>query len=244
MPSNNNTPSSRNLRSNSQSDLTLANIKALIDTSKSEIISSFRIELQSLKETVSLLSSRVEELEKENEALKNDRRVSHDSGPNISNFEDFFSSVVGELQMRERRRLNIMIAGAEETKSGSIAERKAADTEYCQHLFETIGVSPITIKDVSRIGKLVDGRKRLLKVSLDSDDSKRCILTSAKQLRKSEAYRNVFVKPDLTPFQQELDYRLRMELRDRKNADPDKEFVISNGKVVERNTFRGFRKDF
>ena len=103
-------------------------------------------------------------------------------------------------------------------------------------------MSPIVINEVSRIGKLMDGRNRLLKVSLDSDDSKRSILTHAKQLRRTEAYRNVFLKPDLTPFQQKLDYKLRMELRDKRNSDPDKEYVISNGKVVERN--QGFRKDF
>lgn len=246
MPSNNNTPSSRKLRSNSQSELTLTftNIKALIDSSKDEIISSFRSELQSLKDTVSLLSSRVDELEKECVTLRNERRVSSEASVNSSNFESFCSTVVGELQMRERRKLNIVIAGKSEMMSGSVAERRAADQEFCRTLFEFVGVSPGVIHELSRIGKLTYGRNRLLKVSLDTEETKRTILTGAKRLRQSDVYKGVFVKPDLTPFQQSLDFQLRKDLKAKIASNPGSDFVIHNGRVIERNASQGFQRDF
>ena len=79
---------------------------------------------------------------------------------------------------------------------------------------------------------------------MESDDIKRFILSNANLLHKTEYFKHVFVKPDLTPLQQKLDFELRKELKARRSAHPDKDYVIYNGKVVERDSSRGFRKDF
>ena len=52
------------------------------------------------------------------------------------------------------------------------------------------------------------------------------------------------MKPDLTQLQRKLDFELRKELKDSKSAHPDKDFIIYRGKVVERSSIRGFRRDF
>lgn len=245
MPLNNETPSARNLRSNSQSDLTLSNIKVLIDASKDEIINSVRAEMLILKESISSLSSRVDELERENKALKHQHQILLKQ-PNTDSmaFEGACSGLVDELQQRERRKLNLVVFGMAEPVSGSVDDRKSVEKKKCHELFEAIGMSSCLIKDVSRIGKLVDGRNRILRVTVDTEDNKHFIISHSKNLRHKEQFKGVYVKPDLTQFQRKLDFELRKELKNSRSVHPDKDFIIYRGKIVERSSIQGFRKDF
>ena len=236
------TPVPRNLRSNSQSDLTLANIRSLIEASKNEIIASVRSEIQSLKESVLSLTVRVEKLEEENVKLKNQQQQQVPILP--LDLDNTCSEMVNEFQQRERRKLNIIIVGAPEQATGSISERKAFDQEQCSELFDSIGLSRCNIKDISRIGKLSTERRRLLRVTLFDEEDKRFLITHSRKLRHVDKFRNIYIKPDLTMLQRKIDFNLRKELRVFKSAHPEKDFVINRGKIIERNSKQDFQKIF
>ena len=193
MPSNNNTPTTRNLRSNSQTDLTINNIKVLIDASKNEIISCMRSEIQILKESISSLTSRVEKLEEENANLKKkNERFLNQSHSEPSSVENLCSEMMDEMQQRERRKLNLVIVGAPEPSTGSVAERRTADKEQCSELFSTIGLSQCNIKDVSRIGKITPERRRLLRVTMCHEEDKRYLIAHSKHLRQVAKFKKMY----------------------------------------------------
>jgi hypothetical protein len=241
MPSNNNTPSARSLRSNSQTDLTLSSIKALIDASKDEIITSLRAEMQSLKESISSLSRRVDRLEEENR-IRQDTLLQRNSEP--LSVEGACSEIMNEFEQRNRRKLNLIIFGVPEAVAGTIADRKAADKEQCSEIFEAIGLRDCAIKDVSRIGKVTGEKRRLLRVSLAKEDDKYHLVAHSKNLRHVPKFDNIYVKPDLTHLQRKIDFELRRELQAKKKAEPSEDFVIRRGKVIPRNHSQGFRKAF
>ena len=227
----NTSPSTRSLRSNSQSELTLANIKSLIDASKNEIISSLRAEMHSLRESIFSLSTKVDKLEEENKALKLQQQKSEQQNTGRLSFEGTCSEMVDELQQRERRKLCLVVAGAAEPESGSVAGRKTFDKEQCREIFEAIGKPSCSITDVSRIGKLTEGRRRLLRVTVDSEESKRFLISNSRRLRYMVKYKTIYLKPDLTPLQQKQDFQLRNELKAMKSMHPEKDFIIQRGSV-------------
>ena len=235
----------RSLRSNSQGDLTLSNIKVLIDSSKNEVICTMRSEMRALKDAISTLTTRVDKLEDENRSLKDQLKqvLSQPIGDSAS-FENSCSEMITELQQRERRKLNVIVFGASEPKFGSVAERGTADREKCSEVFDALGLPNCSTKHVLRIGKQSDGKRRLLRVTLENEEDKKFIISQSKELRRIEKFKDIYVKPDLTPFQQKIDFQLRKKLQESKSAHPQKDFIIHRGKVIERNFVRDFRMAF
>lgn len=243
MPSNNNSPALRNLRSNSQNELTLSNVKLLIDASKNEVIGALKAEIQSLRQSISVLSSRVDKLEEENKSLQAQcQQALSQSGDGAPSFEDSWPEIVNELQQRDRRKLNLIIFGAAELVTGSVPERRAADREKATEIFAAIGIPNCPINGVSRIGALSDKKNRLLRVAVTHEEDRRYLLSNSRLLRQVESFKNIFIKPDLTPLQQKLDFKLRKELQESKSSNPEKDFIIYRGRVVERSQVQDFRK--
>ena len=162
------TPNQRTLRSNSQNDLTLDNIKILIENSKRDIVKSLKDELQDLKGTISSLTSRVEKLEEEkSDILKNYQELwlktkileskSHKGEPLTENFTN-------ELEQRHARRKNIVVRGLPESNEGSPTERNEKDLQTVREVILSLNVTDARIKDVTRLGRIIQGRSRLLRV--------------------------------------------------------------------------------
>ena len=58
-------------------------------------------------------------------------------------------------------------------------------------------------------------------------------MRNTKTLRNSSSYQNVYVSPDLTPKEREINKCIRQELRRRKEAgEPD--LIIKRGKIVSK----------
>jgi hypothetical protein len=66
---------------------------------------------------------------------------------------------------------------------------------------------------MERIGRLVDGRSRPLKVMLKRLEGKKEVLATAKLLKEVEKYKIMFISPDSTRNQQEKDRKLRRQLK-------------------------------
>lgn len=251
MPSNNSTntpPNRRNLRSSIQTDISLENIKimveAAIEKSKNEIINSLKEELKCLKITVSSLVSRVEKLEEDNKVLFNQHQETLNSSAASISFDSKCAELLEEMKQRDLRKCNVVIYGVREPTTGNVHERRQADEDKCDELFEFLGISHGNVQSVKRLGKKREDNKRILCVTLKDENSKHLLIKRSKQLRRSPSYENIFIKPDLTFVQRQLDYELRKELQKRKTAEPDKDFVIHKGRITERSNLQNFRNEF
>jgi len=90
-----------------------------------------------------------------------------------------------------------------------------------------------------KIGKKVEEKSRLLRVSFEDTTSKIKVLQSAKQVRSTE-FRNTFISSNLTKVQQQLEYELQKELKyGRENGETS--LMISKGQVGKRSSFRKFQ---
>ena len=70
--------------------------------------------------------------------------------------------------------------------------------------------------------------------TLDSEQHERSIIKSATyNLRKSTRWNKVYVSPDLTAKEREVNKALRKELKRRK-AQGEKEIMIKRGKIVSK----------
>lgn len=93
-------------------------------------------------------------------------------------------------------------------------------------LHNVLEVDDINIVSASRIpSKPVPGRKRLIVATLGDRNMKGKVLRNAKKLRNKQDFRNVFIGPDMTKKECELDYHLRQELKRRRN-NSEKHLVI------------------
>ena len=77
-------------------------------------------------------------------------------------------------------------------------------------------------------------KSRLLRVRLATMDTKERILKNAAKLKKNATFSDVYINPDLTPAQQERNYKLRMERKRQRDVGIDA--VIYKGEVVTRNS--------
>ena len=103
----------------------------------------------------------------------------------------------------ERRRSNLIFHGVKEEDN---------DDEV-RHLIEEILRSGLNldhnrhIEEVCRIGKRASGKIRPVCIKTKSEESKVEILQRAKQLKNHVTFKKVFITPDLTRKQQEVDTR-------------------------------------
>ena len=130
-----------------------------------------------------------------------------------------------------------MIVGAEESRSSQSVEAKADDDKFLSDLCAFIGVEKSNVKSSFRLGRKrsPDARPRPLKLVFDSDLERnkflRAATTSLHGTRPAGFFRRVFVKPDLTPMEQEREKTLRAELQRRKNNG--ERVVIRRGHIVK-----------
>ena len=77
------------------------------------------------------------------------------------------------------------------------AGRISHDTEAVLDITNKIGAGPVEVSSVVRLGKKVDGRRRLIKVRLSNMQQKHKVLANAKKLRSlSSTLQKVFITPD------------------------------------------------
>ena len=112
--------------------------------------------------------------------------------------------------------------------------RKSHDISKISSIVNKYFGVPTTITQAIRIGKKRE-KARLLKITFSSTQEKAAVLRSCTKLRKSnvpEDVRKIYITPDLTPKEQELNKTLRTQLPEKnKNGS---HYQIKNGKIVWR----------
>jgi hypothetical protein len=143
---------------------------------------------------------------------------------------------VEEKMEIEKRRSNVILHGVKEAGIVTVEElltnspdRVALD----EILQEGLRLDASRhIEEVVRIGKLVPGKCRPLRVKIKSVEGRAEILRRAKELKENEKFSKVFITPDLTRKQQTSDKELRSQLK--KLRDEGLENIrIKNGKIIK-----------
>jgi hypothetical protein len=130
----------------------------------------------------------------------------------------------------ERRKCNLVIHGMPETDAEQDVGCVVEMMDEVLHMDFTRNVDK-----VERIGRLVEGRVRPLRVMLKRLEGKKEILARAKLLKEVEKFKKMFISPDLTRKQQEKDKELRSQLKLIRETGV-MGARIKNGKVIKNET--------
>ena len=125
----------------------------------------------------------------------------------------------------EDRSRNIIVYGVEESDSEVLPE-KVSD------ILQEIGEKP-AVTDCCRIGfKRVKTAVRPVKFTVRSPDVANQLLRKAKLLRSKEGFKSVYISPDRTVSERRAFKKLLEELKVKRDAEPDKFYVIRNNKII------------
>lgn len=157
---------------------------------------------------------------------------------NLKEFDQQY--LLEEFEDRERRRDNIMIFGLTEKPDGTVPERDGHDRDMIREVLQSLGTCDEEIMDSRRVGKIIKGKARPMKVKLLNRSSKLNLIQRSKELRKSSNFRDVYIKSDLTKRQQREEFELRQELK-RQRSD-GRDVVIYKGQIRPKESLVNFPK--
>ena len=168
-----------------------------------------------IKQAVEALNIKIDSLVESSKQSSAIQTVSN-SGHSVSKPKeaaDIVSQVAYELEEREKRRLNVVFTGNVDKEK---VERfwKAAGTQKPSKLFE-----------------IKTQQKTLFIVTMDSEKDKWLLISKARVVSQSKVdLNNIFVNPDLTKTERDLQYQLRQEVRRRREQGEN--VKIRKGKVI------------
>ena len=152
----------RTLRSASQTDLLLAeikNLKVAIETSKKEVIDTLRKDIEGLRQTVHSLTNRVADLEQQNGDMM-EKLQQFSWAP-----EMLTEGIIDECNQRRSRECNLFIFGLPEAESESAEEAERGDLSIFSDIIHAIGVKEVGVEQVRRVGRSRGKRPCLLYTS-------------------------------------------------------------------------------
>ena len=134
---------------------------------------------------------------------------------------------------RESRKCNVIIHNIPESKKLEAKERREEDLQEVGSLLEEgLELKDFQVQSIVRLGKRMEDKHRLIKVTVESVKTKREILSKTKKLKNDVKWSRTFVTPDLTPTERNRSKLLREELKRRKAAG-EEGLVIRRGLIVK-----------
>lgn len=230
------TPSSVEIR-----DLIRSNREVLQSIrSLKEEIESFRKSVSSLEGKVASFEASLSTLREGQKKCESNVRTIQSAVENLKTSQSrLLTDIFDEMELRQQRVNNIMVFGLPEKASGSLIDKEKFDKTSIEGLLAEAGVGRISPGNLRRVGKIVDGRSRPLKVELAGMADVQAVLRSGKTLRKSTRFKTVFVSKDFTKMQQIEMQHLRTELKKRKESGED--VVIYGNQIRTRDSLQNFR---
>ena len=164
------------------SNISLSDIKDLIESSKKELLKAVQNETEKITKCIDQLRLRVESLEKSNEVLhRKNRQMEAEIEELREGCGKELSEMADEIQKRAYRQNNLIISGVPERVDGSVRDRKMLDENFCQELCHKLEVKGV-FEEVSRLGRNDTGTKpHLLRVKCKSIELKTRILQNSKK---------------------------------------------------------------
>lgn len=179
-------------------------------------LTSVESQLTDLSEKVeSVIGTQLNDLSKKVDTLLSEDSPGRQVSKKFSAKPEIISEITNEIKERERRALNVVFAGEMVTK------------EKVEKFVGQAGVDSTGIKKIE-----TEGKKCLFIVTLNTEPQKWSLIKKARQISRSvEGLENIFVNPDLTKTERDIQYQLRQELRRRRALGET--VKISKGRVVE-----------
>ena len=237
-----NTPTQKSLTgmsSSSTTKLCLLDIKTLIESTKTEILHTVKNEHAKLNDVIASLLSRMESLENKNAELEQRCKRLEETNAQLTQrkedevpSEEKLAFVLSECEERKQRENNLIFSGIGEETDGTVHERRTRDEEKVKNILTHLKLEDVSPLSVSRIGKTTNGKPRLLRVQMKSASLKKRALAVSKTLRSSDSYRQVYINPDYTKNEQEIQKKLREELKKLRASGED--VIIFRGKIIKR----------
>ena len=153
---------------------------------------------------------------------------------------------IDRYREREERKRSIKLHNVPEPMS---EDKKHEEKVKIREIFAVIKNEDIKPKTVVRLGQPRNNKPRLLKVVLDSVNSKNKFFGSTKWLRTKNGdgniphgWSNVFLTPDLTKEDRDKNKALRSELERKKHNENNPNLVIYRGQIVDGKIEEGGNK--
>ena len=143
---------------------------------------------------------------------------------------------LGNKEEKERKKQNLIIQRLTETEEKE-EDQKKKDKEEVLKIIEITNPEMVSEidnilkveKNIIRLGRKKSDRPRPIRIILNDEEMKRDILKKCKNLRDSP-YKHISVQDDLTREEQEKQYKLRQELRKRK--EEGQKVRIYRGEII------------
>ena len=146
---------------------------------------------------------------------------------------------VEESMEIERRKNNLVFHGVKESVTplvnfDQLGSTKSEDQELVEELLKSGLRLDATrhIEGVQRIGRFVQGKIRPLRVAIKTFEARNEILKRARDLQNSTEFKRIFIAPDLTRKQQQIDKELRDKVKEFRSQGMT-DVKIKSGKVIK-----------
>lgn len=198
-----------------------------------------------LHDSVSKLTSRVNDLYTQNDQLANRIETLRQEVPNSDGPGDTHPSrqintdnpatappqttvdMVDELLSRERRKKNLVVFNIPEAPGPSVSEDCRIFTDICR---SELGLT-VKVITARRLGKQLNNKPRLLLITLENEAPRWEILRAARKLKDSTKYGSVFINPDLSRKERDDNRQLRTELKRRRSLG-ERNLRIYRGEII------------
>ena len=131
----------------------------------------------------------------------------------------------------KKRECNLIVHNLPETQD------KDDDLKnMCTIFKDVLFINDVNISNLTRLGEKKDNRDRLLRITVQDTATKKRILSRATELRNlpdEDYFSKVYLRPDLTPKQQEASKNLYATLLEVREQDPTNHYKISKGSIVK-----------
>ena len=148
----------------------------------------------------------------------------------LNNVKHEVQEEIREQQNRIERKLNLIVSGMPESKGNE----EHNDITLVNEIHSKLDVKPISSFKIRRLGKKgTKPRPTLIQYQEADQETRATILRNAKKLRnvnKENCISAVFVNPDLTYKEREESWKLRQELKRRR--ENGEELIIRRGAIV------------
>lgn len=176
-------------------------------------------EIKDLKECNRGLTERIVELENRSEEWSSVSTSPKHATASPNDVMALTSAVSDEISERKDKEMNLVIQGLPEQEEGEGVTNAEAESKCLQNvcsLLESIEVPNPSISKAFRMGKRQSGRPRTVKVICSTQETRQKALSNAKRLKnlpEGHVNKKVFIRPDLTKLQRDIDFRRRQESR-------------------------------
>lgn len=205
--------------------LNLKYFEDILDDKLEKHLRPLEQKITSLIQSNELLRTRCDSLQNEVDKLKKEKQHN-------------MNEMMNEMEQRQLRRMNVIIAGIPESSAENLEERKKFDEREVCNVLRELNAESNDVTSVRRIGRPGSHSSRLLLVRFRNFETRIRALRNAKNLRHSHMYKKVYINKDLTHMQQKEQATLQHEVQERRKKGED--VVIFRNEVKSKQELKNF----